>query len=237
MASQSPYNQGAEDNSPKVDGGMAWPIDGQSAASHNVSSVRIHQAGEELFGQGSFPHGVYFINSGYVKLSSVDSDGREIIVGLLSTRSMVGATAVILQRPYRLSASTITTCELSYISSDLFISLLKRDSRFSWLVQVEQSRETYERVTHIAQLGCSSARQRLEELFWKFASTITLGEGQKETRIALPLKQWEVAQLLAITPEHLNRVVKQMQREGILQWKKGVVVIIDLQSLRHSTNL
>ncbi len=235
MASQSPYKQGVAGNSPKVDGGMAWPIDDRSVSPES-SSVRMHQAGEELYRQGSSPRGVYLINSGYVKLSSVDSDGRELIVGLASTRSMVGATAVILQRPYAISATTITTCGLSYISSDRFISLLKRDPRFSWFVQVEQSRETYERVTHIVQLGCSSARQRLEELFWKLASANPRGEGENEARIALPLKQWEVAELIAITPEHLNRVVKQMQREGILQWKKGAVVILDLQSLRHSTN-
>jgi CRP-like cAMP-binding protein len=85
------------------------------------------------------------------------------------------------------------------------------------------------------QLGFYSARKRLCELLWQLLSSREPDQHQNGTYLKLPLKQWEVAQLIAVTPEHLNRIVKEMQRQGILQWTKGTVTILDLKMLRDST--
>ncbi len=200
---------------------------------YELSVARIYPAGEELFRQGAFPRGAYFIASGYVKLTSVDTDGRQLIIGLRSAGSILGAASVILEKSHPVSATTVTSCTLRYISSSAFISLLKEDAHFSWLVQLEQSRESYERITRIVQLGCGSARQRLAELLCQLISANPVIESQPEVCLHLPLKQWEVAQLIAVTPEHLNRIVRQMQREEILRWTKSCVVIPDWQRLRQ----
>src|SRR5262249_18635609 len=197
-------------------------------------SARRHMSSEELFRQGGLPHGVYFIGSGYVKLSAVDQDGRELIVGLRGAGVVLGIPAVILQETYHVSATSITDCESHYMSTESFIPLLKADQRFSWFILREQSNQVYRQLTHILQLGFYSARKRLCELLWDLLSSTEAPQHQEGAYLQLPLKQWEVAQLIAVTPEHLNRIVKEMQQRGILQWTKGTVTVFDLKRLRDS---
>jgi CRP-like cAMP-binding protein len=48
------------------------------------------------------------------------------------------------------------------------------------------------------------------------------------------LKQWEVAQLLGITPEHLSRLIKQMEKEGIIGRENGWLIIRNPKKLSRS---
>jgi CRP-like cAMP-binding protein len=52
-------------------------------------------------------------------------------------------------------------------------------------------------------------------------------------RLKLPLKHKELAQLLGITPEHLSRVLRGMQQEGVVVREKGWIRIADARLLRE----
>ena len=236
MAAPARCAQTVVDDSPNIEAFCAAAGDHPSDWGR-FSSLQKHLAGQQLFQQGSVPHGVYFISSGYVKLNGVDRNGRQLIVGLRGEGSMLGASSVTLDEAYPVSAVAVTNCEARYFSSEVFVALLKADSCFSWLVQVEHSRHARQLFTQIARLGFCSARNCLGELLWQLISATSIEGHQKRFHLKLPLKQWEVAQLIAVTPEHLSRTVKQMQREGILQWEKGVVTIFDMKRLCESTNL
>lgn len=233
MSAQSSVAQALANDLYPTEGYGASTIDHLSAW-RRFGSPRRYMPGEELFRQGAVPHGVYFIGSGYVKLSAVDQDGRELIVGLRGAGVVLGVPAVILQEAYRVSVTAITCCESHYIPTGSFIPLLKADSRFCWLVLQEQSHQACQQLAQIMQLGLYSARKRLCELLWHLLSSTQADHRQEGACLQLPLKQWEVAQLIAVTPEHLNRIVKQMQQQGILKWTKGTVTVFDLQRVRDS---
>jgi DNA-binding IscR family transcriptional regulator len=41
----------------------------------------------------------------------------------------------------------------------------------------------------------------------------------------------ELAEIVGISPEHLSRVVKKMQQEGVLKSTKGMLTIMDASRL------
>jgi CRP/FNR family transcriptional regulator len=186
-----------------------------------------------LFQQGSVAQEVYFIERGLVKLNRVEQDGQQIIVGLRSAGWMMGAAAVILQKTNPVSATTLTRCQLRRLPADVFLHLLKTDVQFSWHIQRSQSREAYEQVGRIGQLTCFSARHRLEQLLWQLSAALDVDDKDKQVRLDVPLKQWEIAQLIGVTPEHLCRMLKQMEDEGVLLRKKGWIVVYEPQNLWH----
>jgi CRP/FNR family transcriptional regulator len=187
-----------------------------------------------LFQQGFSPYYVYFIERGLVKLSRVEQDGQQVIIGLRSTGWLLGASSVILQNNYTASATTLTPCHLRRISSEAFLHLLKTDVQFSWHIQQAQSREAYEQVSKITELSCLSARTRLERLLWCLISSLGSDHTQSEVKIEVPLKQLEIAQLIGVTAEHFCRMLKQMEVEGMLQRKKGWLIIKEPQKLCRS---
>ena len=68
----------------------------------------------------------------------------------------------------------------------------------------------------LAQLGQLSgfglsAQQRLERLLEQLAQAVNNADGSRPIRLPLVLKQWELAQLVAVTPQHLSRLMKKMK--------------------------
>ena len=178
-----------------------------------------------LFKQGAAAQNVYLIEEGLVKLIRVEPSGREMIVGLRSPGWMVGAASVILGNKYAFSATTLTSCQLRRIPVNVFLSLLKTDASFSWYFHQVQSFQICDYFTRLADFGCLSARDRLLKLLALLVSVSNSNDQETKIRLRLPLKNWEVAELIAVTPEHLSRVLKEMQREGFLNKDKGWIVI------------
>lgn len=198
------------------------------------SASQSYQAGVELFKQGSLSDFVYFIESGLVKITSLCESGRELITCLRSPGWLLGITSVILQKPNLVQATTIMYCHLRAMSAATLLDLLATDIRFACFSQQALSREVYEQITPMVELGCCSARHRLERFLWDLASEFR-HPVSPEVRLRMPLKNWEVAQLLAITPAYLSRLLNQLEEEGILHRKNGLLVIPEPQRLWHDS--
>lgn len=197
-----------------------------------LAPAQEYPAGVGLFKQDSLPQDVYLIESGLVKLSHVEENGKELVVGLRTPNWIVGASAVILNKKYGFTAETLTGCQLRRIPAQSFLQLLRTDSEFAWHFQQVQSYELYDQLSQLVGIGCLSARHRLEQLLSQLLSTLGAKAGEKKIRLQLPLKHWELAELIAVTPEHLSRLLKELQLEGVVQRDKGWINISDVRLLR-----
>ena len=184
-------------------------------------SPHIYRPMIELFRQGAPANDLFLIGHGLVKLTRLESNGREIIVDLRFPGWLLGAASVILQQPHAVSAITLTDCYLHRISAPDFQQLLKTDELVSMYIHEMHCREVQDKIRHVAQLACLTAGERLIHLLQRLTPEPTVGESKNEIRVQLPLKYWELAQLVAVTPEHLSRLVKRMQHKGILRQDKN----------------
>ncbi len=206
----------------------------------DLAPLQVYPAAVELFRQGSPPQSVYYIERGLVKLILLEEEGGELVIGLRSPGWLLGAASVILQEPYALTAITLTPSYLRRIPARSFIELVKSNAHFSWYLQRMQSRELLDQLARVMQLGCLSARHRLEQLLWQLASDLELGQpqkGAKEVRLNLPLRHREIAELIAVTPAYLSRLFSQMEQEGLLQRSQGWLIVSDPQALWHGSDL
>ena len=200
---------------------VAIPELGDAKNGASVVPSHIYPPEVVLFRQGYQIEQVYFIERGLVKLNRVEHDGQQIIIGLRSSGWVLGTSSAILKEQSPVSATTLTRCDVRHISAEVFRHLLKTDVQFSWQIQQSQSRETNEQIARIATLSCHTARQRLEQLLWDLSSALASDTSNNKVKIEIPLKQWEMAQLIDVSPEHLCRMLKQLQETGIIRRDKG----------------
>jgi CRP-like cAMP-binding protein len=193
--------------------------------------------GTHLFRQGMTPSEVYLVEKGVVKLVRLSDDAREMIVGLRSKGAVLGAASIIVQKPHQVTAVTLTDCSLRRMPLQIFLELAKTNPQISWFLLQEHSREVYEQAGYLVGLRYLSARQRLEQLIWQLSFSFAGNRQTRMLRFQLPLKFWEMAQLVGITPEHLSRVLKQVEEEGLVCRENGCFVIPDLNSLYHTDNI
>lgn len=184
-----------------------------------------------LFAQGSPSCEVFYVERGLVKLIHQSDDGKESIVGLRSKGSLLGAASAIVHEPHTISAITVTRCYLKRIPTDMFLRLAKTDEQFCWRLHQAHSHEVCQQMNQQVALRSLSARQRFEKLLLQFLSSISQNERQTSVKIRLPLKHWEIAQLIGVTPEHLSRVLRQIMLEGAIQKKDGCMIISDIHKL------
>jgi len=196
-----------------------------------VHAVRTYPKGVELFSQRRLVDEVLFIHSGWVKLARIDRDGQERILELALAGAWLGTAAVVANEPSPLSAVTCTPTRVTGIPADAFRRSLQHDPALSLQFHQIHARELCRQSGWLLQLSSLTSRQRLERIIRQFIITLHLQASEQGIRINIPLRQRELAQLVAVTPEHLNRLLKVMQDEGVVKRENGWVVIPEIQRL------
>jgi CRP-like cAMP-binding protein len=171
--------------------------------------------GVVLFRQGDKAAEVFYLEVGLIKLLHLQESGEERIVALRSAGWLVAATAAILHEPHSVTAVTLTVASLARTSTETFRRLLKRNGELSWQVHLMHSVEVCAALQHIAELSSTNARKRLLQALWRMVPRTHPHE--REVRIELPIRYWELAQLVGVTPVYLSQLFKSLEQEGALR--------------------
>ena len=191
-----------------------------------------YPSGAGLFHQGDRASEVFFLEAGLVKLVCSGENGRELIADIRFSGSLIGLSAVIGKQPHPITATTASTCRLRRIPENQFRALLLEDSELNSSVHQILSGEIISQAARIGEIVCLTARQRLENFIWRITQHGHAAQ-QNKTQLQLPLRQWEVAQFLGITPGYLCRLLDELEAEEIIHRRNGWIVIPRHNSLCH----
>lgn len=179
-----------------------------------------------LFTQDSPVNDVFVLHRGLVKLTRVEEDGQEMIVGLRSPTWILGAVSLITYQAHVVTGVSVTDCNLQRVSAESFLHMFRSNAQLSWSLHRMHCAEIREQFVRMSELGCKSAQHRLEQLLRQLALTLKATNPKEGESVKLPLKHWEIAQLIAVTPEHLSRLLKKMQQDGVIRAENGSLVMV-----------
>lgn len=192
----------------------------------------VYPAGVELFRQDACPGHIYFIDTGLAKLTRYEENGNEFILDMRFPGSLLGLEAAIRNKAHPFSAVTATSCKLTHLSAPRFLDLLRTEVELGSFIQDTLSNEILKQAARMSEIACLPARRRLEQMLWKIADQV--GETQTiNVKVQLPLKHWEAAQLLAITPTYLSRLLAELESEEIISRTNGWIIVRNPGSLWH----
>ena len=86
----------------------------------------------------------------------------------------------------------------------------------------------------IVNIGRRSAHERLAHMFCEFALRLRIAGIEQGEKLALPMTQEQIADVLGLTPVHINRMVRKFEREGLIHRAQRMVTILrtsDLEAL------
>jgi CRP-like cAMP-binding protein len=195
-----------------------------------------YPAGMELFRQDASPGNIYFVETGLAKLTRYEENGSEFILDIRFPGSLLGSEAAIQKKPHPFSAVTATYCRLTRLSAKRFLDLLGTELELGVYVHKVLSEEVFSQAARMSEIACLPARQRLEQLLWKIAEQT--GQGPAiDSKLQLPVKYREAAQMLAITPTYLSRLFAELESEEIISRRNGWIIIRKPASLWHRVDL
>jgi CRP/FNR family transcriptional regulator len=193
--------------------------------------LRGYRADTQVCGQGETAADVYLIQTGVIKLTWMDPEGRETIVGLRWPGSFLGASSVIASEPIPTSIITLAPSTLERIPGARFLDLLHSDSSLSMRVHEMQSREILEQVRDIAGFAVESAKQRFKTFLRRLAQSLPDPVCLPDGRLNSPLTKKDLAALLGIEPAYLSRLLQDLAAEGIIRLNKQWIIVQNIEKL------
>jgi CRP-like cAMP-binding protein len=191
--------------------------------------LQLYPSGTEIYREDAPAEVVYLIERGVIKISRIDLNGKETIVGLRSRYWLLAAPAVFLGMPYLYTATTVTPCHLRPITVKCFFHVLKTSEAFSQEMYRLLSQEVISNLRKVEEVSCMTAKERMKQFLRLLVAEVSPEKSQAHNPFQIPLKQYELAQIIGVSPEHLCRVVKELEREGVLTDTKGLLTIRDVK--------
>ena len=230
----SPFD--LEKSYPWSDSSFEFFLSEPLCTAHGWGPLQNYPAHTEIFKQDTPSNAVYFIEKGSVKLTWMDKEGHEVIAGLRHKHWIVGAPAVLLEKPYSFTVTTLTQCVLRCISAQGFLSLVKTDKEFAQRLIRLLCQAIFNHGKSLVKMGCTSAKERLKDLLCKFISDKDSQTESQKLKIHLPLKNKELAQILAVTPEHLSRLLKELEQQQFIRREKNGLILLNAGYCRRWAN-
>lgn len=178
--------------------------------------------GALVFSQGKTSDAVWIFRNGRVELSRRD-ERRRLIVQVVHPGDVDGDIGLILQMPLPYSAHAIDEVEALRLSAEDFEWLIAARPMLArrWLSSVAARLMSAER--RILQLTGRDLKTQL--------ATLLLDE-ERDGSVALP--QESLASLIGVRRPSLNKVLKDLERAGLVKLSYGCVDIADRRALAHA---
>ena len=185
-----------------------------------------------IYTQGDKSTGLYVVISGRVKLSLPLPHSEERVVALHGPGAWFGESALLLNEPHLLSATTLEDCKLVHIPAAAVLRCLRQDPTFAVCLLTEISRRLREATLEGTAAGWSPARQRvIGFLLDQITSTKRL---EDRITIELPAAKQVVASRLNIQAETFSRVLRELTRDRLIDVQRRRIAVPSVTRLQSA---
>lgn len=181
----------------------------------------ILRAGEET-------DALYIVLSGRVKVLIPDEEGHEVILSIIGPQEYFGEMGLLDDQARSASVETLEPCEMLRLTKAGFTNILKDNFELAMLIIQNLVKRLREADRKIESLALIDVYGRVARLLIDMAQ-ITDGKWVVEHA---PAKQ-EIARMIGASREMVSRVVKDLQRKGLIRAEKRRIYVLDKSSMQR----
>jgi CRP/FNR family cyclic AMP-dependent transcriptional regulator len=181
----------------------------------------ILRAGEET-------DALYIVLSGRVKVLIPDEEGHEVILSIIGPHEFFGEMGILDDLSRSASVETLEPCEMLRLTKAGFINILKDNFDLAMLIIQNLVRRLREADRKIESLALIDVYGRVARLLIDMAQNM---DGKWVVEHA-PAKQ-EIARMIGASREMVSRVVKDLQRKGLIRAEKRRIYVLDKLSMQR----
>jgi CRP/FNR family cyclic AMP-dependent transcriptional regulator len=183
---------------------------------------------QRIYSQGDPATSVLYIQRGSVKMSVVNSAGREAVVAILEPGDFFGESGLAGQSVRTTAAIAMTATSILVIEKNELIRVLHTDSNFSYrFISFMLSRINRAEEDLIDQLFNSSEK--------RLARTLLLLSGyggkSRPKKLLLKVSQGVLAEMIGTTRPRVNFFMKQFAKKGFIGYEGGLHINPSLLSV------
>ncbi|QJB70288.1 Crp/Fnr family transcriptional regulator [Parasphingorhabdus halotolerans] len=180
----------------------------------------------DLIDAGQELDSILIVKDGWAIRYKTLEDGRRQVLNVLLPGDMFDLQVLVAAEADH-SVSTITTLDALSVKPSVFRGLLTESGRLTlafWWMQVQEEAFLREQ---IVRNGQQTARERIGHFLLELHRRLQIADEGTRDGFRMPLTQTVIADALGLTPIHTNRVLRQLERDELIEREKGWVVFKD----------
>ena len=188
--------------------------------------------GELLFKEGDTMTGMFFINTGLVKVHKHWNDDKELILRIARNGDIVGHRGLGTDTIYPVSATALEPTDVCYIDLDFFNSTLKVNPDYLYSLMMFFAAELKESEKRMRNLAHMSVKGRISNALLFLRQKFGIS---REGSIHLALSRQDLASYTGTTYETLFRVMNELAEEKAIKLDGKSIFILNEDVLINYT--
>lgn len=195
----------------------------------------VYKKGQDIFKQDSYPHGIYCINAGKVKLFQMAENGREQIVRLVKPGDILGYRTLLGGEKYTSTAEAIIETSICFIPKNLFFKFMETNNAITLQIMKLLSSDLKNAEHKITDLAQKPVKERMAEaiLFMKEV----YGFEKDNATLNVVLTREEIANIVGTATETAIRILADFKGDGVLEFIGKKIKISKMNELLHIANV
>lgn len=198
----------------------------------SVTTEKSYQKNEVIFHQGSRGSTLFVLKSGLVKISLIDSSGREAILRMISENDFFGEMSLLDGHFRSASITAVEESKAVLISREDFTCLIQQYPSIAFNMLASLSRRLRKTNEKIASLSFFDAYGKVARTLLDFIANQGERHGD-QIILNLPFSRQEMANMTGISRETFARILNEFQVRGCLKTEGKKIVILDEAILKR----
>lgn len=192
--------------------------------------TRRYAKGEMIFRAGEPCDAFHMVVTGRVKLFLLSPGGQEKVVEIISPGQSFAEALVFFDKPYIVSAQTLTDAMVVNVSKQGVIREIQQDPRFALHMLAGLSKRLHGLIQDVEGYALSSGLQRLIGFLLRDVDASADALPSTAT-ISLPASKATIASRLSLTPEYFSRVLHELESAQLITIDRRDIRILDVRKL------
>ncbi|MGZ4057878.1 MAG: response regulator [Bacteroidia bacterium] len=195
--------------------------------------ARIYKRKDDIYKEGNYPKGIYFINKGKVKTFQTNEFGKELITELHKEGDFFGYLSLLKDEKYTGSATALEDSEIFMIPKEDFFALIYKNAEVSRKFIEILSNNLLENEKQLVKLAYNSVRKRVAEALVKLSDKYKKDGDQK---FSMNVSREDLANLVGTATETVIRTLSDFKEDKLIEISGSTITILDYSKLAKMKN-
>jgi CRP/FNR family transcriptional regulator, cyclic AMP receptor protein len=196
-------------------------------------STSFYPAGTLLYIEGQPPRGVYILCNGRAKVYTSSKQGKVIILKIAHAGEVLGLEAALGGREHEETAELVESCQVNFMATRDFTRYIAQHSDAAMKTAFQLTQDCRAAQEGIRCLGLSaSVEEKLARLLLHWTGE-TRSLPHRDTRLKMPYKHEEIAQMIGSTRETVTRLLGALKKKKVVEIKGATLIVKDPEQLKR----
>ncbi|CAN5287464.1 Crp/Fnr family transcriptional regulator [soil metagenome] len=181
---------------------------------------------------------LFVVSSGRMMNYVILPDGQRQILRIHFPGDFIGAASTAYSKAPE-SLAALTDGVLCPFDKHALRRLIQDHPRVAALMFVISQTERVALTDRLTSMGRASAKSRLASFLLDIIDRLRVADDDIKDSFELRLTQEEIGDAVGLTSVHVNRMIRQLENEGLIARSNGSITLLDearLQEIGHYTN-